>query len=122
MANEQNLIPFTSDQNREEAKKNGKKGGVASGKARRAKADLRKLMQMALDENIPGKDLTHAQRLVQSTLNIAENPKNGSSAVRAFETILRMIGQDMPATDADALNAARELLGGVDSVIDREAD
>ena len=37
MANEQNLVPFTSDQNREEAAKNGRKGGVASGESRRAK-------------------------------------------------------------------------------------
>ena len=35
MANEQNLRPFTSDQNREEAAKNGRKGGVESGKSRR---------------------------------------------------------------------------------------
>lgn len=40
MANEQNLKPFTSEQNREEAKKNGHKGGIASGKARREKADF----------------------------------------------------------------------------------
>lgn len=34
---DKNLIPFTSEQNREEAKKNGRKGGVASGEARRRK-------------------------------------------------------------------------------------
>ena len=33
--NEQNLKPFTSNQNREEAVKNGRKGGIASGKKRR---------------------------------------------------------------------------------------
>ena len=41
MANEQNLIPFTSDQSREEAKKNGQKGGIASGKARRERKLLK---------------------------------------------------------------------------------
>lgn len=35
MSNINNLIPFTSEQNREEAKKNGRKGGIASGEARR---------------------------------------------------------------------------------------
>ena len=35
MANEQNLIPFTSNQSREEAKKNGAKGGKKSGEVRR---------------------------------------------------------------------------------------
>ena len=41
MANEQNLRPFTSDQNREEAAKNGRKGGIASGQSKRAKKTLR---------------------------------------------------------------------------------
>lgn len=40
---EDNLIPFTSEQNREEAKKNGKKGGIASGEARRRKKTMREL-------------------------------------------------------------------------------
>ena len=44
MANEKNLNPFTSDQSREEAKKNGRKGGIASGKAKRKKKTLQKAM------------------------------------------------------------------------------
>ena len=40
---EDNLIPFTSEQNREEAKKNGVKGGIASGEARRRKKTMREL-------------------------------------------------------------------------------
>lgn len=35
MANEQNLKPFTSDQSREEAVKNGRKGGIRSGEVKR---------------------------------------------------------------------------------------
>ena len=35
MANEQNLKPFTSDQSRDEAVKNGRKGGIRSGEVRR---------------------------------------------------------------------------------------
>lgn len=46
MANEQNLVPFTSDQNREEAVKNGRKGGVASGKARRERKTLAQIGDM----------------------------------------------------------------------------
>lgn len=53
IANEQNLIPFTSEQNREEAAKNGSKGGIASGKARREKANIKKLCSEML-----GKELT----------------------------------------------------------------
>lgn len=43
---EDNLIPFTAEQNREEAKKNGVKGGVASGIARRKKKTMRELAKI----------------------------------------------------------------------------
>ena len=60
MANEQNLIPFTSNQNRDEAKKNGHKGGVASGKARREKRKMRErvefLLSLPFPDNLTSKD------------------------------------------------------------------
>lgn len=48
MANEQNLVNFTSDQSREEAARNGRKGGIASGKARRAKKRAEETFNMML--------------------------------------------------------------------------
>lgn len=48
MANNQNLIPFTSEQNREEAKKNGKKGGKKSGEVRRKRKAMKEQMEMLL--------------------------------------------------------------------------
>lgn len=49
MANEQNLKPpFTSEQNREEASKNGRKGGKASGEARRRKRDMKERLEILL--------------------------------------------------------------------------
>lgn len=48
MANEQNLVPFTSEQNREEAAKNGHNGGIASGAARRRKRDMREAADLLL--------------------------------------------------------------------------
>ena len=45
--NDENLIP-TSKRSKSEARALGKKGGIASGQARRKKADLRKAMQEAL--------------------------------------------------------------------------
>ena len=52
MANEENLVPFTSDQDREEAAKNGKKGGVASGKVRREKKRMKELCNLVLNNKI----------------------------------------------------------------------
>ena len=51
MANEQNLKPFTSEQSREEAVKNGRKGGIASGEARRERANLKKQLQVFLESD-----------------------------------------------------------------------
>lgn len=56
MANEQNLIPFTSEQNREEAKKNGTKGGKKSGEVRRKKKAMKETMKMLLSLEIPESD------------------------------------------------------------------
>ena len=52
MANEQNLRVPTSS----EARRNGKKGGIASGEARRAKKSLREAMQLLMDADLTGKD------------------------------------------------------------------
>lgn len=48
MPNEQNLVPFDSNQSREEAKKNGAKGGRASGESRRRKKSLREAADLYL--------------------------------------------------------------------------
>ena len=88
MANEQNLIPKTSDQDREEAKKNGRKGGIASGKARRQKKQMHELVSLMLDskptekqaaaliKNFPdleGEDLTIASSMVAGQIKSAIN-------------------------------------------------
>ncbi|SDF31047.1 hypothetical protein [Eubacterium pyruvativorans] len=50
MANEKNLIPFTSDQSREKAVKNGRKGGIASGKARRRAKSIQEMTRLVLQQ------------------------------------------------------------------------
>ena len=52
MPNEQNLSVPTSS----EARENGKKGGIASGEARRAKKSLREAMQILMEADLTGKD------------------------------------------------------------------
>lgn len=47
MANEDNLIPVRSES---EAREKGRKGGFASGEARRRKKDLRECLKALLDE------------------------------------------------------------------------
>ena len=91
MANEQNLKPFTSDKNREEAVKNGKKGGKASGEARRAKRDLRLALEMLLEKNFKdknGNDITGTEAI---TAKLFEQAMKGN--VKAFETLRDTVGQ-----------------------------
>ena len=45
-----NLKPFTADQNREEAVKNGRKGGLASGEVRRRRKELREFLNQYLNQ------------------------------------------------------------------------
>ena len=55
MANEKNLKPFTSEQSRDAAKRNGAKGGKKSGEAKRQKKmlqeSLTKLLKAKVDAN-----------------------------------------------------------------------
>lgn len=49
---EDNLIPFTSDQDREQAKINGRKGGKASGEARRKNKNMKECLKMLLSLDV----------------------------------------------------------------------
>ena len=50
----EDLIPF-SERSKDEAKENGKKGGIASGKARREKKEFREFAKIVLDELVKDK-------------------------------------------------------------------
>lgn len=52
---EDNLKPFDSNQNREEAKKNGRKGGKASGESRRRKKAMRESFETLFAMQCPEK-------------------------------------------------------------------
>jgi len=105
----ENLIPF-DERTEEEQRKIAKKGGKASGEARRRKRDMRELMKLMLEEKPKGKDYTYSQRLTESMLTIASNPKQGAAAVRAYETILHIIGQDEPEPKQDAIDLLKTIL------------
>ena len=44
-----NLKPFTSEQSREQAKINGRKGGIACGEARREEKRMREALEFVLN-------------------------------------------------------------------------
>ena len=91
VANEKNLIPFTSEQDREEAKKNGRLGGIASGKARREKATMKKRLEELLNStDKKGRlygDLVHLGLIA----NGIDKSKGGNP--EAYRTIAKLLGE-----------------------------
>ena len=89
MANEHNLIPFTSDQSREEAKRNGQKGGFASAASRRYRKTLRADLEALLDSPAPdGSGRTTAAAIALALVNRAIK-----GDTKAFEIIRDTIGE-----------------------------
>ena len=112
MANEQNLTPFTSEQNREEAVKNGKKGGVNSGKARKRKADLRKMAQEVLDGTYTdknGREFTGEEAVIQGLVANLADPK-GKNWGKAMELLIKLSGADKSREENQKLKAEIALL------------
>ena len=113
MGNEQNLKPFTSDQSREEAAENGRKGGIASGEARRRKRDLRLALEILLEKEYTdkkGKVMTGAEAI---TTKLFEQAMKGN--VKAFETIRSTVGQD-PVQKVEQVNIDAEYEQSVEYV------
>lgn len=90
MANEENLKPFTSEQSREEAVKNGRKGGIKSGEVRRQKKLLKDYLQDVLDDKVKVKDkeIDTAEAI---TIKLVQQAMKGN--VKAYTTIRDTLGQ-----------------------------
>ena len=87
MANEQNLRPSEYKLSQEEAKK----GGIASGEARRRKRDLRMALEALLEKDITdksGRTMSGAEALA-----IKQFEKALKGDTRAFETVRDTAGQ-----------------------------
>ena len=122
-----NLVPFTSDQNREEASKNGHIGGIASGEARRKKKTLAMVIQAWADgkPNVQMKkqllefgipvpdDMTAIEALFEyAGLKVLDRKANSGDVVKLVETVAKYTGQE-PAKEINISGA------GLESNIDR---
>lgn len=86
--NDQNLRPV---RNKSEARERGKKGGIASGKARAEKRDLRKALELLLEREYTDKNGNKLSGTEAITAKLFEQAKKGN--IRAFETLRDTIGQ-----------------------------
>lgn len=113
MANEQNLKPFEKNcRSNEEAVRNGSKGGINSGKARKRKADLRKMAQQVLDGTFKdkhGKEFTGEEAVIQGLVANLADPK-GKNWGKAMELMIRLLEADKSNEEKQKLKAEVELL------------
>lgn len=89
--NEQNLIPyqFTSDQSREEAAKNGRAGGIASGEAKQRRKTYREIaMEIGRLPSDELKSMTNDEAVM-----VALYKKAKSGNVQAIGKLLNLFGE-----------------------------
>ena len=128
MANEENLIPI-SERTKREQREIQKKGGIASGKARRRKRNMKEAADLFLSLPVSDKRKFNkaARRYVDAEdidnqmlmiIGLVDAATGGDA--RATKVVIDLIGESTPKEDAeqDQLARAAELLGGIDSAID----
>lgn len=96
MANEQNLRVPSS----EEARELGRKGGIASGKARRRKADLKRAFNTILKADVANENISKQLEALgfeatnEMALAMVMMQKAMKGNVKAFEQIARLVSID----------------------------
>ena len=128
MPNEENLIPM-DQRSEDEVRELGRRGGLASGAARRRKRSLREAADLYL--SLPVTDRRRANKLLRRKVGpedidnqmamiagLADAATEGDA--RAAAVLVKLLGEETPpAGDSDtALEQAAQLLEGVDSVIE----
>ena len=126
MANVENLTPFTSEQSREEAVKNGQKGGIASGKARREKKTIQKILADLLDSEIKdspqfaklaskmGVESDKSVKDIFTYICVLNSVKSGN--LGDLERLSKLLGEDKQNENADVLSKLDKVIGEVDKL------
>lgn len=112
MRHDENLIPFNK-RSQEEARELGRKGGIASGEARRRKANFRKTLNLLLTAKIDNPEWTpilEAMGLdstLESAVNAAMIREALAGNVKAYEAIAKYSGQGTNTAADDEEQKAR---------------
>ncbi len=111
MANEQNLIP-NSERTPSELREQTRKGGINSGKARKRKADLRKIAQQVLDgtytDSNTGAQMTGEELVLNSIVaNLHPNSKHWG---KAMDLLVELLGADKSREEKQQIKAQTALL------------
>lgn len=99
---------FTSG---DKAVKSGSKGGKASGRSRREKANLRKLAQQVLDDSYKdsaGNEYTGAELFVRGLVSNLANP-DGKNWSKTMDLLISLTGAGKSREEIEALKAQAKL-------------
>ena len=91
---------FTSAQDRQAAAENGRKGGIASGIAKREKRRLSDALSAVLDESVAltdGSQMARGEIIVRNILARAKD----EGTVRDLKTLMELTGDYTPSLDLD---------------------
>lgn len=124
VANKENLIPL-DERTKDEQREIARKGGIASGAARRRKKSLKEAADLYL--SLPVTDKRRLNKLKRRALDPEDIDNQMAMVVglteaatagdaRAAKVILEMLGDD--GDERTDLQKAKELLEGIDSAID----
>ena len=127
-----NLIPF-DQRSEDEQREIRRKGGIASGVARRRKRALKEAADLYL--SLPVSDKRVWNRLsrrgidpddIDNQMLVIAGLTDAAACgdAKAAAVLFKVLGEDVPPGEAneDQLREAKKLLGGIDSVIDAETD
>lgn len=113
MANEQNLKNGAATQFKsgEEAAKSGAKGGKASGKARKRKADLRRMAQEVLDgtyKDRQGNEITGEEAVIRGLVANLTDPQ-GKNWGKAMDLLVTLLGANKSREEKQQIKAQTAL-------------
>lgn len=116
MANEQNLKPFTSEQSREEAVRNGRKGGIASGEAKRKRKTFAQAFDAFLSSEFEQEDgiTLSGTELIAKT--VIDRAKEGD--LKAFELIRDTVGEK-PIDKVAKVDITPEVRNEVEALVEK---
>lgn len=119
--NDENLTPVRDE---EEARRLGRKGGIASGKARRQRKAMRETLEIMMSmplkggKNVDIGDVKSFAALKGKNINVSEalalsilqNAMNGN--VKAFAQIMELMGENKPGRGTKENNLLEVILAG----------
>ena len=105
MPNPENLVR-NEDRTPEQRKANASKGGIASGKARRKRRELREMLLQELYARIPGSTMNKAEYIIARVIKeLADHPN-----MKDLRTAFELVGELEQKVTIDSADAERPVI------------